>query len=273
MDEQQNEAQTAALREQARARGSARLESPPWDEMAGRLTLLLVDPPVARWASAGDAATLWLLVSAADARTMPEQHREPLLRDGRMRERVAADGSESIELVVFTVERVEQTLEGVGRRSLEARWSVRHAAPLADPLRRHEQLAAAAARLPDDAPTRIVRPLHAQARAAVDALRRMARERMSEAVIPAGEAAGALSRLACVLEDGSHPPAQWLRPAAGETDLGRRIASWLDDLPRALGGDEAATRRVADGCEAVLATAEAVLRPRFGTEPWFLAAR
>ena len=271
-----NDERTAALRERAREWGGARLESPPWDDLAGRLALLLVDPPLDRWASAGDAATLWLLLSAADARTLSAKQREPLLRDGRMHERASADGAPSIvsiDLIVFTVERLEETLDGVGRRSLEARWSVRHAASLEDPLRRHEPLAAAAARLPDDAPARIVRPLYAQARAALDALDRMARARMGEAVIAAGEAAGALSRLACVLEEGAHPPSQWLGPAARETELGRRIASWLDDLPRALGGDEAAARRVADGCEAVGATAEAALRPRFGTEGWFLAAR
>jgi hypothetical protein len=164
-------------------------------------------------------------------------------------------------------------LEGTGRRSLETRWSVRHAEPLDDPLRRQEHLAAMAARLPLGALEGIVRPLYVRARSSLDALEPLAFAGAQEAVVAAGEAAGALARLACVLEDGIHPPSEWLIPASAETELGGRIASWLDDLPLALGGDAAAARRVAAGCQAVSRAAEAALRPRFGDARWLLRLR
>ena len=269
----------ATLRERIRDHGRSLLETPPWPELRGRLTLLLVDPPAVPWAAAGGGGALWLIVEDAEARALPAQQREPLLGDGSLHERwpaselSAVDHGSTVELSLFTLERMRGVLEGVGRRSLETRWSVRQAEPLEDPLRRHEQLASAAARLPHDALQRIVRPLYLQAHAALQALPPMALERPQEAVVAAGEAAGALARLACVLEEGIHPPTRWLLPAAARTDLGGRIASWLDDLPRALGGDAAAAGRVADGCEAVSRAAEAALRLRLGGTSWLRSPR
>ncbi len=266
-------ADDAALRDRMRNRGRSLLESPPWPELRGRLTLLLVDPPAVRWATAAGGVTLWLIVEGAEAHALPPDRREPLLRDGAQRQRAGDGDAAGAELLLYTLDHLRGVLEGTGRRSLETRWSVRHAEPLEDPLRRHEQLAAMATRLPHDALERIVRPLYLRAHASLEALEPLTRTQAQAAVIAAGEAAGALARLACVLEEGVHPPPAWLLPAAGETELGGRIASWLDDLPRALGGDASAARRVADGCQSVSRAAEAVLRPRFGDAGWLLRRR
>lgn len=266
------EAGDAALRDRARNLGHSLLETPPWPGLRGRLTLLVADPPAVRWATAAGGVALWMIIEGAEVHALPPERREPLLRDGALHE-PAGDDDTAAELSLFTLEHLEGALEGTGRRSLETRWSVRHAEPLEDPLRRHQQLAAMAARLPHDALEGIVRPLYVRARASMKALAPLARARPREAVIAAGETAGALARLACVLEDGTHPPPAWLLPAAAETELGGRIASWLDDLPRALGGDAAAARRVAGGGQAVSRAAEAALRPRFGDARWLLRLR
>lgn len=267
---------TDALRERAREQGRSILSVAPWAEIEHRLTLLLVEPPAVPWAGAAAGAALWLITDGAAARTLPDGQREPLLRDGVLLPQAhatgGAEGAAAIDLTAFTLERIEGALEGVGRRSLELRWSVRRAEPLHDPLRRHDQLAAAAARIPDDALERIVRPLYLQAHESLRTLEAvLAAGRYDDATVAAGEAAGALTRIACVLEEGIHPPARWLLPAARETGLGGRIAPWLDDLPAAAGGDEAAVRRVRDGCDAVLRAVTAALHPRFGGADWLLS--
>ena len=251
----------AAPRERARTWARSLLDAAPWTELTERLSLLLTAPPAVPWADADENGppAAWLIVDAATLRALPAELREPLLNDGSSVRR-APDG----ELTVFTLDALSRLLDATTRRSLELRWSVRHAEPLHDPLRRQEELAAAAVRLPDDAYERIVRPLYLQSVASLLALVR-------PDVAVAGEAAAALARVACVLEDGIHPPPQWLIDAAAETDLGARIASWLDDLPRALGGDEVAGRRVVSGCEAVRRALDAALRPQFGTARWFQA--
>ena len=260
---------SAALRERAREWGRSRLQAPPWADRDDRLTLLLVDPPAVSWATADPTAGLWLVIASADARTLPAPDRERLIRDGSLHERLAAgDGAPTVQFTAFTTERLQGVLEGAGRRSLEVRWSVGHAEPLHDPLRRHPELAAAAARLREDAWERIARLLYLEAYAGLSTLRRFAAEQLGDAVVPGGEAAGAVARLACVLEEGIHPPPRWLLPAAAQTALGRRVGSWLDDLPRALGGDTAAARRVADGCEPVLRAVEEALRLRVGGAEW-----
>ncbi len=249
-----------APRERARAWARSLLDAPPWTELTERLSLLLTAPPAVQWAEDDESPpAAWLIVDAATLRSSPAELREPLLSDGSFVRR-APDG----ELTVFTQDTLSRLLDATTRRSLELRWSVRHAEPLHDPLRRQEELSAAAVRLPDDAQERIVRPLYLQAAASLMALVR-------PDVAVAGEAAAALARIACVMEGGIHPPPQWLMAAAAETELGARIASWLDDLPRALGGDEVAGRRVVAGGEAVRRALDAALRPHFGAERWFTA--
>jgi hypothetical protein len=73
-----------------------------------------------------------------------------------------------------------------------------------------------------------------------------------------------------VIEEGSHPPAQWLLPAARTTELGARLASWLDDLGPTLGGEHpAAASRVIDGCAGIRRAVEAAVRPEFSRAAWF----
>ena len=249
---------TAPLK-RAHAWARSLLDAAPWTELTERLSLLLTAPPAVQWAAGDESAppAAWLIVDAATLRSSPPELRAPLLSDGAFVQR-EPDG----ELTVFTLDALSRLLDGTTRRSLELRWTVRHAEPLHDPLRRHEELSAAAVRLPDDAYERIVRPLYLQAVSSLLALVR-------PDVAVAGEAAAALTRLACVLEDGIHPPPQWLMAAVAETELGARIGSWLDDLPRALGGDEVAGRRVVGGGEAVRRAVDAALRPHFGTARWF----
>ena len=256
-----DEGAAAAPGESARAWARSLLDAAPWTELTERLSLLLTAPPAVQWADGDESVprAAWLIVDAATLRALPPELREPLLSDGNSVRR-APDG----ELTVFTLDALSRLLDATTRRSLELRWNVRHAEPLHDPLRRQEELSAAAARLPDDAYERIVRPLYLQAVASLLALAR-------PDVVVAGEAAAALARLACVLEDGIHPPPQWLMAAVAETELGARITSWLHDLPRALGGDEVAGRRVVSGGEAVRRAVDAVLRPHFGTARWFKA--
>lgn len=270
---------TDILREQAREQGRLILGVAPWAEIEHRLTLLLVEPPAVPWAGVSATAVLWLITDGAAARTLPDGQREPLLGDGVLRlpahatgGAAGAAGAGAIDFTAFTLERIEGALAGVGRRSLELRWSMRRAEPLHDPLRRHDQLAAAAARIPEDSFDRIMRPLYLQAYESLRMLEAvLAAGQYDNATVAAGEAAGALTRIACVLEEGIHPPARWLLPAARETDLGGRITSWLDDLPAAASGDEAAARRVRDGCDAVLRAATSALHPRFGSADWLLS--
>ena len=230
------------------ARARALLEAPPWNDRTYGLTLLAVEAP--EGAPAGPQR-LWLILDAADVRDLDEEWREPLLRH-----RLRRIGDEAIETTVATTDGVEALLEGVSRRSLEVRWELLHAHPLHDPSGRAEQLAAAARRLPGDALERLVRPLYLQAGRALEALRR-AQGASSEpaTAIASGEAASALTRLACILEEGAHPTADWLDAAARETALGRRIAPWL-------------TARSPATAEAVLGEAEHALRAYFAGREW-----
>jgi hypothetical protein len=174
-----------------------------------------------------------------------------------------------MHLAVFTSGGIGRLLDGVTRRSLESRWTVRRAQPLHDPLHRFDMLAGAAARLPTDSLERIIRPLYSQAAQALDVLAAAPlAERAEAALILGGEAAGALCRIACVLEEGAHPPAEWLAPASRTTRLGARIASWLDDLPAAVGGDARAARWIRDSGQGVLREVATLLRAEFAGRDW-----
>lgn len=262
---------SSALRAQARDWGRSLLASPPWAELEHGLSLLLIEPPAVEWVAADPSTfALWLIVDAAEARSLPLELREPLIRDGMVIEQTPAQDAEA-HLTVFTVDRLEAVIAGVGPRALELRWSVRHAEPVHDVLRRLETLRAAAERLPEEAPERIVRPLYLHAQASLRALRSVDAGRPSAGAIAAGEAAGALCRLACALEEGNYPPAQWLLPAAAETELGQRMASWLADVAH-YGEDGAArAQRVVDGCDGAWAAVQAAVRPLYGDTQWFLS--
>ena len=242
----------------------AQIAVPPWPEVSDRITLLAVSPPAVPWADADGPRSCLIVIDASAARSLPPQLRSPLLRQGALRVD-PAPGSGDGAVTTMTVEALERTIEGTARRSLETRWSVRHSRVAHDPLRRHETLGAAAARLPGDAPDRITRSLFLQVLLALDAIR----GEDSGGLVAAGEAAGALARLACVLEEGSHPTAEWLLPAARETRLGRRLATWLDRLVPALAGDERAAAWVAEAGPSVLDEVSSVLRPSYGATDWF----
>src|SRR5690606_4587400 len=134
-------------------------------------------------------------------------------------------------------------------------------------LRRAEQYALRAGLLPDDAPERVSRTLWLEAVQAANAIDVLPTA-PGAAALPAGEAAAALCRLACFDDSGAYPPAAYLRAAARGTRLGRRIATWLDDLPRAVGGDEAAARRVVAARDQVLEEARTILGERYRERPW-----
>jgi len=82
------------------------------------------------------------------------------------------------------------------------------------------------------------------------------------------EAAAPLARLACVLEEGTHPPTEWLLPAARETRLGKRIAPWLDDVVPAVAGDARAARWTRESGAGVLREVATVLRTEFAASDW-----
>lgn len=238
----------------------ALLDEPPWDELERDLTLLLVRPPLAEWvdvSSAVDAApALWLILDATDARTLPEPWLSPLMRDGLRR----VHDDDGGELTVLTTEGCAAFLEASTRRAFETRWTLRHAEVLHDPRGRHEGLTAAAARLEVDALERTARALYLQAFAALDALQHAG----DAALIASGEAAGAVARLACLLDEGCYPPAEWLYPAARATERSRWLRPWLD----ALTGDDDARGRAAQAAPDVLRELASGLRVQFADREW-----
>jgi hypothetical protein len=257
----------ADARQRASTAASAVLAAPPWSEIASRALLLCVDPPVAAWAVESRGGALWLVVDATEARLLPAEQRERLALTGSY----GAGVFEDFEVNVLTSEGLARALDGVNRQALELRWMARHAQPLHDPLHRAEGLAAIATRLPADALERIVRPLYVQVSTALSAFAQFPTAGQPEtAVILAGEAAAALTRLACVLEEGSHPPAQWLVPAARETRLGQRIAAWLNDVGPAVAGDARAARWVRESGAGVLREAGAALHAEFAGRDWLV---
>ena len=270
----------------APALATALLATAPWLEVASRGLLLLVRPPVASWADpeadddeadapsdhvvavAGPPA-VWLILDGVEARALPPEFRGPIVREGVLR--IPATETSGLELVVMTSEGVGRALDGVTRRSLEMRWLMRHSAPLHDPLHRHDSLVGAAGRLPADSLERAVRPLYVQAAVAFRALAELPVDAAPERLVMLmGEAMGGLLRLACVIEEGSHPTIEWLAQAGRATHLGKRIGSWLDDLGPATSGEARAARWVRDACSGVLRETAAVLQVEFGGRDWLV---
>lgn len=223
------------------------LAKAPWNERTQALTLLGVRPP--ERAPAEEHARLWLILDAEDVRDLADEWRDPLLLHGLRRLREA-----SIELTVVTSEGAAALLESTSRRALEARWELRHAVVLRDGRGRFPGLSAAAGRLPEGALERLVRPLYLQADRAFGAWQR-APANSTAAAIAGGEAASAVTRLACVLDEGAHPIIEWLPAAARETALGRRIAPWIDSLTPGLAAD-------------ILAALVRALRTEFADRDW-----
>ena len=243
--------------DKALAWGATILDRPPWPEFDERITLLLVSPPALEDQQIEGAREAWLILDAPAARQLPEHLRTPMLEHGSATP--TADGG---ALIAFSLDVLIELIEATARRSLELRWSISHAVALHDPLQRHGTLAASAGRLPSGAIERMVRVLFVQAAAALDAL-------ATVDVVTAGEAAASVARLACVVEEGMHPPLASLLAVARTTALGARLTSWFDDLPRAAGGDAAAIRRVQASRGRVRAALEAALRADYGGSSWF----
>jgi len=236
--------------------------SAPWDEVAGRLTVLLTAPPLLPGITP-HRASCWLVLDPTEARILPDPWRSALGTGGVHVARVQSADGLPASLAVLTEDAAARVLDGVTRRALEARWSVRHGRAVHDPLHRHEAMMLAAGRLPADRMESIVRPLFLQVVAGVRAL---AAAEPDPAGI--GEAGAAVARLACVLEEGFHPPTEWLLPVARETRLGQRVGSWFTDLGPAMAGDERARRWVADAGDGVLRQLTEVLRAEFSGRAW-----
>jgi len=257
------------------ARARRLLEAEPWALASERITLWLVSPPSGLDAPVDAPVEAWLAIDREAAQTLGDAVRTELA-GGAVAQMLPAGhagaGAEPLgSAAIFTVEALEALLAGEGRRALEARWSMRHAQPLADRLGRHESLVAQAAQLPEGALERALRGAFLAVAGALSALVRLGEggdEARRDALPAAGEAATGLARIACLLDEGGHPPLAWLLPGASETRLGRRVASWLDDLARALAGDEAATRRVVASRDAVLEQTHVLVAHRVGERPW-----
>lgn len=258
-----------ALREQAREWGRAFLLRAPWEPLTERLSLILVAPAAeAKLALSPPFATFWLIVDRASCGSLPEGLRQPLTTRGAVTERhPATSTTPEVELAIRTVEAVEGLVEGTARRDFELRWALRHAEAVSDRLRRLEPLVAKSRMLPPDGLERAVRGLWLDAHAATAALWPLP-SAPAHALSAAGELAGALLRLACLMDDGAHPPTELLRAEAAETRIGQRLRAWLDDLGAGLTGDEAAGRRTVNASTQVLDEVRLVLRERYADRDW-----
>ena len=261
---------SAGLRESAREWGRALIAKAPWAEVADRVTLLLTAPP-AGLDAAPNSVSLWLSIDLPTARALPQEYRA-LVTDEAQVERHRATGDLPAIAVTFTTDgALDRLLQATTRRAMEARWQVRHSEVITDRLHRAENYALRAGMLPDDAPERVVRGLWGEAQAAARAFAAITGERPADALPAAGELIAALCRLACFVDDGAYPATEWLLPAARPTRIGKRIASWLDGVVPAFGGDEAAARRVASSADQVLAEVQEVLAERHRSRPWLAA--
>ncbi|MCK9495084.1 MAG: hypothetical protein M0R75_06255 [Dehalococcoidia bacterium] len=253
-----------ALREQAREWGRALLAGTPWTGVPDRVTLLLVEPPV-RFPSTG-SVTYWLTVDTAAARGLADPYGPALTSDRAVVEHPRTPGL-NVTLAVMTDEALHRFLGGTTPAAIEARWQARHLEPISDRLRRGEQYALRAGLLPDDVPERVTRTLFLELVAAVRALAPL-EVQPSAGLAAAGAASAAACRLACFDDAGNYPPAQHLRAEAAETRLGRRIVTWLDDLVRAVGGDDAAARRAVSAGDQVIEEARTILGELYRDRPW-----
>lgn len=259
-----------ALREQAREWGRGLLDSPAWAEVSDRVTLLVTSPPTGLEELPPIAAVqLWLSLDAQAARSLTPELSRPLSQgEARVEQHRTRGDLGTITLAVTTDEAVHRLLQGVTRRAAEARWQVRHAEAVADRLHRLEQYHTRAGMLPDDGLERMVRPLWVDAAHASHALGLVTSDRPGDALPGAGEVAAGLCRIACAWEQGAYPPSEYLRAVAAETRIGRRIGPWLDDFVPALGGDEAATRRILGSREQALHEVRQVMAERFRNRAW-----
>jgi len=260
---------SAALREQAREWGRALVAGAPWENVADRVTLLVTAPPTGLDA-APHSVSLWLAIDTVTARALPPEYRTLASEEVRSERRRATATSPAVALTLSTDGALDRLLQSLTRRAMEARWQVRHSEVVTDRLHRAENFALRAGMLPDDGPERVTRGLWVEANSAARAFPAIAGERGIDALPAAGELVAALCRVACFMDDGAYPATEWLLPAARATRIGKRISSWFDGIAPALGGDEAAARRVASSTEQVLAEVQQVLAERYRGRRWLL---
>ena len=269
------------LRLQAHEWGRLLLVRAPWEPLSERLSLILVAPKAAQPELEEDAPpvmyaleqappriTMWLLIDRASAQGLPESIRHSVLTDGIAIERHAATvDTPAVDVLVRTVEAIEQRLQGMRRGDLELRWTLQHAEPVADRMHRLDQLGAQSRLLPPDGLERAIRTLWLEANSAVQSLWTLETV-PAHALVPAGEVAGSLLRLACLIDHGAHPTAELLRSEAAQTRIGLRLGAWLDDVGAGVGGDDAAGRRATNAGEQVLEEVRQVLRERYADRAW-----
>ncbi len=257
-----------ALRTQAREWGQLLLAGPAWSSVLDRVTLLLIDPPAGLDAPTPTTAGLWLVIDAPSARSLPAEIRTPLGTDQPLfEEHRATATAPAVRLAIQTEEGLHRLLQGLSQPALEARWQVRRAEALSDRMRRLEQFTVRAGIVPADGPERIVRTLWLDLVAAARGLDVLP-DAPGAALAAAGEVSAGVCRLACALDEGAYPPAAYLRAAAAETRIGRRLGSWLDDLAVAVGGDEAAGRRVIGSRAQAIEEVRTVLGEQYRDRPW-----
>lgn len=238
------------------------LAEAPWEPVSDRVTALVVTPPDAEWAEARMLGA-WFVLDARTVRHLARPWGDALARQGARSERQRIAGGVRALLVALTEEALAKRIEAVTRPALEARWLVEHAAPVHDPLRRHQLMVGAARRLPEGAHERALRT---QFLALHGGFRSLQVGGAEPAAL--GETAAAAARLCCVLDRGMHPPPEWLLPAARETELGGRLESWFDDLRPAMAGDPRAGRWIVDAADGVLREAQQALHHTFGDRDW-----
>lgn len=260
----------ATLRDQAREWGRSLLDASPWHDVSDRVTLLVVTPPTGLDALVVPGrAMLWLAIDGPSARSLPAEFARPLAQDEAVvRHHRAVGEAPAVALAAMTDDALHRLLQGTSRRSMEARWHIRHVEVVSDRLHRAEQYQARAGLLPHEAVERIVRTLWVETAVAAQGIDAVRGDRPADALAVAGETVAALLRLACLWDDGSYPAAEYLRVAAGETRIGRRMAPWIDDAAAAIGGDEGAARRLSGSRDQALSEVRGVLAERYRSRGW-----
>ncbi len=258
---------SAVLREQAREWGRALIGAAPWGDLAERVTLLVTAPPTGIDA-VPNSVSLLLAIDTPSARALPPEYRALLTDEAMVERRRATATMPALSLTLTTDNAFDRVLQSLTRRAMEARWQVRHSEVVSDRLHRAENFALRAGMLPDDGPERVVRGLWVEAQAAARAFPSIMGDRYEDALPAAGELVAALCRIACFVDDGAYPATEWLLPAARPTRIGKRVSTWFDGIAPALGGDEAAARRVGSSTEQVLIEVQDVLSERYRSRPW-----
>ena len=255
------------LRDRAREWGRALIAAAPWDTVSDRVTLLVTAPPTGIDA-APHSVSLLLAIDTPTARSLTQEYRGIATDEAMIERKRATATSPAVTLTLMTDNALDRLLQATTRRAMELRWQVRHSEVVIDRLRRAENFALRSGMLPDDGHDRVARGLWVEAHAAARAFPALGGERGVDALPAAGELVAALCRIACLMDDGAYPATEWLLPAARPTRIGKRISAWMDGIVPALGGDDAAARRVASSTDQVIAEVHEVLAERYRRSPW-----